>query len=201
MAWRISGTYLEACNCDAICPCRRIGGEAGGPATYGFCEGALSWAIDTGEADGVDLAGLAVVLAIRYDEAEPGTPWDHVIYLDERADARQKAALLAIFTGELGGGALEHFPWAWKESRLHEVRSVPIEVSHHARKGFFHAGTYVSLAIGRLVEEQPTVTCVIPGHDRAGSEYVAEHLRVHDGPLAFELDGRCAYQSTFEYAG
>ena len=28
--WRISGSYLEACNCQAICPCRRIGGRPGG---------------------------------------------------------------------------------------------------------------------------------------------------------------------------
>jgi hypothetical protein len=28
--WRVSGSYLEACNCEAICPCRRIGGRAGG---------------------------------------------------------------------------------------------------------------------------------------------------------------------------
>jgi hypothetical protein len=31
--WAISGTYLEACNCDAICPCRTIGGREGGRST------------------------------------------------------------------------------------------------------------------------------------------------------------------------
>ena len=34
MNWQISGTYLEACNCDAICPCRRIDGRQGGRSTY-----------------------------------------------------------------------------------------------------------------------------------------------------------------------
>ena len=28
--WQLAGTYLEACNCEAVCPCRRIGGRAGG---------------------------------------------------------------------------------------------------------------------------------------------------------------------------
>ena len=92
-AWRISGSYLESCNCDAICPCRRVGGEAGGRSTYGVCEGALSWAIEQGYAGDVDLAGFAVVLACRYDDDEPGSPWDFVLYLDERASERQRAAL------------------------------------------------------------------------------------------------------------
>ena len=30
LPWAIAGTYLEACNCEAICPCRRIGGRSGG---------------------------------------------------------------------------------------------------------------------------------------------------------------------------
>ena len=30
LSWEISGTYLEACNCDPICPCRRVDGKAGG---------------------------------------------------------------------------------------------------------------------------------------------------------------------------
>ena len=47
-AWRISGTYLEVCNCEAICPCRRIGGVTGGRSTYGECTGALSWAFTEG---------------------------------------------------------------------------------------------------------------------------------------------------------
>jgi hypothetical protein len=41
---------------------------------------------------------------------------------------------------------------------------------------------------------------MIPGHDRSGAEHHGELLRVGDGPLQFELDGRCAYQSTFEYS-
>ena len=31
MSWRISGSYFESCNCDPICPCRRIDGVAGRP--------------------------------------------------------------------------------------------------------------------------------------------------------------------------
>ena len=198
--WRIAGTYLESCNCDVICPCRRIGGRAGGRSTYGVCEGALSWAIERGHAGDVDLSGLTAVLACRYDDDEPGSPWDFMLYVDELGDADQRAALEAIITGRLGGAALAHFPWAWKESRLLGVRAVPIEVEHEPRRGFFRAGEYVSVRVGAPVDDPEPVTCVIPGHDRTGAEHHGELLRVADGPLAYELSGRCAYQSTFDYA-
>ena len=93
LPWRISGTYLEACNCEAICPCRRIGGRSGGRSTYGVCLGSLSWQIEEGEAGELDLAGMRAVLANRYDDDEPGSPWTFALYVDERADERQREAL------------------------------------------------------------------------------------------------------------
>jgi hypothetical protein len=44
------------------------------------------------------------------------------------------------------------------------------------------------------------VTCVIPGHHRSGREVLAELLSVEDGPLEFELSGKCGYEATFEYS-
>jgi hypothetical protein len=199
MAWRLRGTYLEACNCEAICPCRRIGGRQGGRSTHGICEGALSWAIEEGHADGVDLAGLGVVLAVRYSDDEPGSPWTFFVYVDERGDEAQREALAAIFTGELGGTTVEHFPWVWKESDLLGWRAAPIELEH-ARRGRFSAGRSVTLRVGDPVAEQEPVTCVIPGHERDGEELHAELLSVSEGPLSFELTDRCAYLSTFDYS-
>jgi hypothetical protein len=198
--WRIAGTYLEACNCEAICPCRRIGGRQGGRSTYGVCEGALSWAIRRGYAGDVDLSGLAAVLALRYGDDEPGSPWDYMLYVDERSDEHQREALEGIFSGRLGGTASVQFPWAFKPSRPLGLRTVPIQVEHYARRSWFRAGEYVSVRVGDPVAEQQPVTCVIPGHHRSGAEHHAEQLQVHDGPLAFEVDGRCAYQTTFEYS-
>jgi hypothetical protein len=200
MTWSIAGTYLEACNCDVICPCRRVGGRSGGRSSFGVCQGALSWVVERGHADDVDLSGLAAVLACQYDDDEPGSPWDFFLYLDERGDDAQRAALEGIFTGALGGSALAQFPWAFKPSRPLGVRAVPIEVERSPRRGWFRAGEHVEVRVGEPVRDQEPVTCVIPGHHRSGEEHHAEVLRVADGPLAFELDGRCAYQSTFEYS-
>src|SRR5262249_8296749 len=92
MAWRARGDYFESGNCEAICPCRRIDGVAGGRSTYGECLGVLTWLIAEGAADGVRLDGLKVALATRYHDDEPGSPWSFVLYLDLRADAEQREA-------------------------------------------------------------------------------------------------------------
>ena len=198
--WHIAGTYLESCNCEAICPCRRVGGRQGGRSTHGICEGALSWAVRRGHAGDVDLSGLCAVLALRYDDDEPGSPWDYVLYVDERGDEAQRDALAGILSGRLGGTALAQFPWAFKASRPLGVRAVPIEVEHYVRRSWFRAGEYVTVRVGDVVAEQEPVTCVIPGHHRSGAEHHGELVRVDDGPLAFEVSGRCAYQATFEYS-
>jgi len=198
--WAISGTYLEACNCEVICPCRRIAGRAGGRSTYGTCQGALSWAVLDGRAGDLDLSGLGAVLVLSYDDDEPGSPWTYFLYVDERGSERQREALALILTGELGGTAKRQFPWAFKESHPLGWRAAPIEIEHSSRRGWFRAGEQVTLRVGDPVAEQEPVTCVIPGHHRSGVELHADLLRVEEGPLRFEVTGRCAYRATFSYS-
>jgi hypothetical protein len=148
----------------------------------------------------VDLAGLRVVLALRYDDDEPGSPWDFFLYLDERADRVQREALEGIFLGRLGGTPEIQFPWVWKQSSLLGVRPVAIEVDHTPGRGWFRAGGEVTVRVREPFVEDEPVTCVIPGYHRPGREVIADRLAVADGPLAFELSGRCGYESTFAYS-
>src|SRR5213592_458675 len=92
-SWQVAGTYFEACNCDAICPCRQVGGRPGGRSTHGVCQFALSWQVLTGHADDVPLDDLAVVLAGWYDDDVPDSPWAVSLYVDDRAAGRQAEAL------------------------------------------------------------------------------------------------------------
>jgi hypothetical protein len=197
LPWELSGTYLEACNCEAICPCRTIGGRSGGRSSTGLCQGTLSWAIDEGRAGDIDLAGLGVVMALRYHDDEPGSPWSFYLYLDERGDERQRDALTEIYLGRLGGTPLKQFPWAFKESDLLGVRTVSIEVDHTPGRGWFRAGDQVTVRIREPVPDQEPVTCVIPGHHQPGREVYADTLAVDDGPLDFELSGKCGFESQF----
>jgi hypothetical protein len=201
VSWRIRGTYFESCNCDAICPCRRIDGVPGGRSTHGLCLGVLSWLIEDGAADGIDLSGLPVAMAVSYSDDEPGSPWTWVLYLEARATDEQRDALERIYTGRSGGDAQSHFPWAWKASELVAVRPVAIDVDHTRRRQRLRIRDQVSVRIRDRYDGAETVSCVIPGHERGGEELVNDELVVEDEQLQFAYRGTCGYASTFDYAG
>ncbi|HEY2602378.1 MAG TPA: DUF1326 domain-containing protein, partial [Thermoleophilaceae bacterium] len=154
MSWSISGSYLEACNCEAICPCRRIGGRTGGRSTYGECLGALSWLVEEGRADDVDLAGMRAVLVTRYHDDEPGSPWTVALFVDARGDERQRGAMADILTGRLGGTPHKQFPWVFKPSQLVGVEAVEIEIDHTPGRGWFRAGGKLEVRAREPVADQ-----------------------------------------------
>ena len=58
-----------------------------------------------------------------------------------------------------------------------------------------------TLRVAGPAEEQGVVSCVIPGHDRAGRELIAELLEADDEHFQFRFEGRCGYEATFDYPG
>jgi hypothetical protein len=200
--WHVRGSYLESCNCDAVCPCRRVDGVGGGRSTHGICLGALSWLIEDGQAGRTRLDGLGVVLVIRYSDDEEGSPWSVFLYVDDRADPEQRLALQEIFLGLRGGDIEDHAPWIWKERNLLGVAPAAIEIDHTPRRQWFRVRDHVEVRVSAPVADQGHVSCVIPGHDREGEELTVEVLHVAEQPpLDFEFRGVCAYASTFDYSG
>jgi hypothetical protein len=199
LPWRIRGSYLEACNCEAICPCRRVGGRSGGRSTYGECLGALSWIVEAGQAGDIDLAGMRAVLVSRYHDDEPRSPWTFALFVDARGDPRQRQAMADIFTGRLGGTPTRQFPWVFKAADLLGVEALDIEIDHTPGRGWFRAGDKVSVRAREPVAGQEPVTCVIPGHHQQGRELISDSIDVDAGPLGFSVEGRCAYESGFAY--
>jgi hypothetical protein len=163
--------------------------------------GVLSWLIEEGAQDDVDLSGLPVAMAVRYSDDEPGSPWTWILYLDAHASDAQRAALEGIFSGRSGGDAGRHFPWAWKASELVAVRPVEIDVDHTRRRQRLRIRDRISVRIRDRYEGPETVSCVIPGHERGGEELVTDELTVEDEQLQFTFRGVCGYASTFDYAG
>jgi Protein of unknown function (DUF1326) len=191
LSFRVRGAYFESCNCEAICPCRMIGGVPGGRSTYGICFGALSWRIDDGRLDDVDLSNLGVVLVCRYDDDEPGSPWSVILHLDANADAEQRDALAHIY---LEG--IPQLPWIRKARNLIDVRVSDIEIDGASVR----VGNAVSMRATQRVETDQPVACGIPGYERQGYELYADELRVDDDPFSYALQGNCAYVSDFDYA-
>jgi hypothetical protein len=199
MSWSIAGAYFESCNCDAICPCRMIGGVPGGRSTHGVCFGALSWRIDEGHLDGIDLSGLCVSLTTSYDDDEPGSPWTIVMHVDERGDAAQRQAIEQILLGELGGDVMR-LPWVRKPRNLVDVRVGEITIEDGPEGHTLTVRDTVTLRATRAVDTNETVACGIPGYDRAGTELYTDSFVVHDDPFSWELKGNCAFAGSFAYS-
>jgi hypothetical protein len=201
VGWRIEGDYFESCNCEAICPCRTIGGVSGDRSTYGICFGVLSWLVREGSADGVPLDGLAAAFTIRYSDDEPGSPWTFVVYVDERGSDAQRAALAEILTGRRGGEQILTLPWVRKPSELVEVRPAAIDLRFEDGDYRLRVGSAIELSASRPFETVERVSCIVPGHHLAGREYYADRFSVADDPFTWDLAGNCAFVCTFAYYG
>ena len=186
MSFRVRGAYLESCNCEAICPCRMVGGVKGGRSTYGVCFGLLTWKIEDGQIDDLDVSGLNVALDCRYDDDEPGSPWTVTLHLDTRGTGEQITALADLF---LNG--LEELPWIRKARRLVGVDTAEIELED----GEARVGGRVRIRATRPVATEEPVACGIPGYERRGTELYADVLTGE----GYELTGNCAFASDFEY--
>jgi hypothetical protein len=191
VSFRIAGTYLEACNCDAICPCRTINGAPGGRSTHGICFGVLSWRVEHGHADGVDLSGSGAAMTYSYDDDEPRSPWTLVLHLDGPDELAQ------ILLGRLGGGHIRTLPWVRKPAASIAVRRAQIEFG----EGEVRVGAAIRLRATTPFETDSTVSCIVPGHDRPGTELINDEVVVDDPPFEFELNGTCAFTRSFDYSG
>ncbi len=198
--WRVRGSYFEGCNCEAICPCRSAHGRPGGPSTYGECYGALSWIVEGGHADDLDLSGLSVVMTLRYfDDVQPSTRWDVVLYVDERAGSEQQAALADIFLGRAGGTVAALYGPAI--GAVHAVRSARITLEHIATRKRIGVVGYVTLESEDAASELDAVQCGIPGFDHPGTELFGEGLESIDPLLRFEVRGKrhASFFTDFDY--
>jgi len=198
--WRVRGTYFEGCNCEAICPCRSVGGRPGGPSSYGECFGAVSWHIRQGHADDLDLSDLRAVLSIRYlDRVQPSTPWEVVLYVDDRGSGEQQAALADIFLGRAGGTVAQLYGPAIGDVRA--IRPAQITLEHVTPRKRIDIVGYLRVEAEGEASEPGDVRCGIPGFDHPGTELDGDSLRSTDPALRWEVRGRrhAAFTTEFDY--
>jgi hypothetical protein len=100
MAWRISGTYLAACNCNPLCPC-----PVDGPPSSedGQCRGVGVFHVADGNLDDVDLSGVTAALINHFPSNLTSGGWKLGIMVDDSASAEQASAIERIFAGQEGG--------------------------------------------------------------------------------------------------
>lgn len=98
--WRLVGDWFDICSCDIPCPC-----EFAQAPTNNACEGMLAWHIREGHYGDVRLDGLNLLALSAFE----GNVWAGEakvrlgLFIDERADDRQREALQVVFAGRAGG--------------------------------------------------------------------------------------------------
>ena len=130
-------------------------------------------------------------MSYSYDDDEPGSPWTLVLHVDGPSE------LGDVLLGRFGGAHLKTLPWVRKHNESVNVRSARIEFI----EGGVRVGDVIRMRATTPVETQSSVSCIVPGHDRAGTELVNDELVVNDPPFAFQLHGTCAFTCDFDYSG
>jgi hypothetical protein len=101
ISWKISGEYVETCNCDYLCPC--IFTNPQGSATHEHCIAVMVFRIDSGRHGDTGLDGLKFALVIRSGNVMADGNWVFACVVEEAASEAQRKALAAIASGEAGG--------------------------------------------------------------------------------------------------
>ncbi len=138
--WKISGQLIEACSCNAACPC-----WFGSMPTRMTCSGDQVIFIRSGSYNGVPLAGLALAQFVRSPEGktmmESFGNWDFdYVYIDDHASTEQRKALVEV--------AKHVFPPAAKNRT---IKYVPIARKMQGKEFIVHVGD-ISTASGHLID-------------------------------------------------
>jgi hypothetical protein len=122
--WRVAGEWFDVCSCNTPCPC-----TFAQPPTGNHCEVLWAYRINEGHYGATPMAGLKVVLLAGFD----GNLWDGGeldcgFFFDAAADEAQRQALVAIFTGQVGGWMAQFVPAHVREVKGVEFAAITVEV-------------------------------------------------------------------------
>ena len=93
--WRVRADEFANCNCAYGCPC-----QFNALPTQGFCEATAGWKIHEGHFGDVPLDGLNTAFFIHFPGPVHEGNGTIQLVIDERADPRQRDALVKIMSGE-----------------------------------------------------------------------------------------------------
>lgn len=127
VTWKMKGMYAKSCNCAYGCPC-----DFWDRPTKGFCTGMLGMRIQDGHFGKTPLSGLSFACVYHFPGALHEGNGSLQPFVDERASADQRNALLTILSGKAGG------PWFEVVSSLlatiHQPLFVPIHFDMDFKK-------------------------------------------------------------------
>jgi hypothetical protein len=196
--WTFDAEYLQACNCDYGCPC-----EFSAPPTRGSCEGMGAWRISRGSYGDLKLDGLALGFAVRWPKAIHEGNGTLCVFVDEKANAKQREALLQIASGKAGGLPFEIL--ATTISKVLDPQFVPFQFTINGKNSRVSMGKAVVVAMEPI--KNPVTGDEESVRVEHGTGFIfkqaecvsAEEMRVAVGDLNFSWPKKAGFVTEVKY--
>jgi hypothetical protein len=196
--YSIEGQILEACSCNAPCPCW-IGDDPDG----GACDSFVAYNIERGEILGIDVSGLTLVKIVYIPGNVLAGNWRAVIYVDGKGTPEQQQAIIKVFNGELGGAIADV---AKLVGEVLEIRVAPIEYHIQEGKGTIKIGEVLESEMEpyRSPDGKPTkiidsLFSTIPGSPAYVAKASVHRVNIPEHNLSWDYNGRNAIQGLFRF--
>ena len=197
MAWNLTGSYVETCSCDLMCPCN-LSLDHG--ATYDFCRVTLVFDIREGEIEGTDIAGRTVAAIADTPKVMTDGNWRLGVFIDDQATDEQFDKLVQLFGGQLGGPMAALAPLV---GELLGVERVPIEVVDDGLRHSVRIGDSIDFEIEDIVPfgVETGIPVRFDGmfHPVASNLTMAEAKRSRISAFGIEYEGKTGL-STSEFS-
>jgi hypothetical protein len=197
MAYHLEGRLLEVCTCNVLCPC-----WVGEDPDNGTCDGLISWQIDRGTIDGVDVAGHNLTVLAHIPGNILQGNWRVVVYLDDRTTPEQQTALLNVWTGKRGGPVADLVQLV---GEVMAVERVPVSVDVHGGTGKLRIGPVEAEmspfkgATGEASTLHDTIFTTIPGSPAYPGKAAKYYVDAPQHGFTIDLTGHNAVQGTFRF--
>lgn len=196
-AWWARGILFENCNCQLLCPGHLSFKQL---CTHERCLGAWAMHFEEGRHGDVSLDGLNSVILWDSPRHMIAGGWTTALFVDDRADDRQRLALEAVLCGECGG------PWsvlARFVARRVETRFLPIRFEDGGRKKRMWIEGVLDVSIdairGRDSSQEAVLTNVFNQIHAPLQALALGQTRCSDPRMPFEMSGTHALHSRFSW--
>ena len=198
MAYRLSGTYMESCSCEVVCPCG--GSNLALPATYDRCHVLLAFHIEEGEVDGVEISDATVAMFADTPAQMTDGNWRVGLFLDERTNEQQRGKLTSVFAGEQGGPAGMFAPLV---GEMLGVEVAPIEFADDGLRHTLRIRNDIELEIEDFesIDADRPMALEGVGHPAGPRLNLAQgkHAVIHAFGMEIDNTGRNAHSAPFAW--
>jgi hypothetical protein len=195
VVYDLKGTLIESCSCGVACPC-----WIGEDPDLGECFAIIAYGIEQGQIRELDVSGLNLVLICHIPGNVLAGNWQVVALVDDRGTQEQRDALIAAFTGQLGGplGDL----WTALIGDVKGVEFVPISHEVSGGRGTLRVPDLVETEMepyrgpdGSVTTLQNSVFSTVPGSPAWLAKASINRVNLPQYGMTWEYEGRNAIQS------